>query len=328
MHVIKARNVNDALQSALWWLKVAGVVSDSRNGLVLAAPTPVTTVYAKPCERVLFAMLRDANPFFHLMESLWMLGGGNDVAFPATFAKQIAAYSDDGETLHGAYGHRWRKWFGIDQILYIINALRCDLRTRRAVLTMWDAGDLDIADAGGKDVPCNTHVYFSAVRCVLDMTVCCRSNDAIWGAYGANAVHFSMLQQFIAEAIGVEVGVMYQVSNNLHIYTERPDVQRLYGVNTGDVTYLSDDRYIFKNMKPSLLIEADETEEEFLQDAATLLRGSDAFVTDFFCATVAPMYHAHRWYKAGDHREAVQTAMSIVSPDWRVASLEWLERRA
>ena len=32
----------------------------------------------------------------------------------------------------------------------------------------------------------------------LCMTVCNRSNDMLWGAYGANVVHMSMLQEFVA----------------------------------------------------------------------------------------------------------------------------------
>jgi thymidylate synthase len=55
---------------------------------------------------------------------------------------------------------------------------------------------------------------------VLDLTVLCRSNDVVWGAYGANAVHFSVLQEYLAGRIGVDVGVMYQFSNNYHGYVD------------------------------------------------------------------------------------------------------------
>ena len=40
----------------------------------------------------------------------------------------------------------------------------------------------------------------------LQMTVHCRSNDIIWGTYGANAVHFSILQEYVAARIGVDLG--------------------------------------------------------------------------------------------------------------------------
>ena len=80
MHVINARNVNSAYPQALHYIAIAGDRVASRNGPVLRAPEPVSTVYAKPWERVLFDPQRDANPFFHLFESLWMLDGRNDVA--------------------------------------------------------------------------------------------------------------------------------------------------------------------------------------------------------------------------------------------------------
>lgn len=331
MKTITARNVNGALEDALWWLKTAGVVCQTRNGPVLMAPGPVMTKYTHPTRRVMFSARRDANPFFHLMESLWMLGGRNDVEFPARYAKQINEYSDDGLVLAGGYGARWRQRFGIDQLLAIIKMLRNDIQTRRAVLQMWDCmTDLDAAMGGGLDVPCNTHAYFSAVRGVLDMTVCCRSNDAVWGAYGANAVHFSMLQQFVAEATGIPIGSYYQLSNNLHIYTDRADVRRLFGVSTNDVLYKSDDRYRLSTVKPEPLIQPCETAEMFLRDVAAFLEDPDGdtlYSTEFFNGTVAPMQVAHTAHKAGDRLGELNAARSIVATDWCVACCEWLGRR-
>lgn len=107
MHVLHVRNVNAALQRGVHLIFNEGVRRDSRNGPVKVIPEPVTTVYRKPLERVLFAAERDANPFFHFFEALWMLAGRSDVHFPARFAGNIVNYSDDGDTLHGAYGRRW-----------------------------------------------------------------------------------------------------------------------------------------------------------------------------------------------------------------------------
>jgi hypothetical protein len=50
------------------------------------------------------------------------------------------------------------------------------------------------------------------------MTVFCRSNDLIWGAYGANAVHMSILQEYVACGLARPVGHYWQVSNNYHVY--------------------------------------------------------------------------------------------------------------
>ena len=110
MRVLKVRNVHDALIRGIDLLHVENCKSESRNGIVYESTTPVTTVYNRPSERVLFWEERDANPFFHFMEGLWMLEGRNDLKFVYQYNKGMKNYSDDGETLHGAYGWRWRSF--------------------------------------------------------------------------------------------------------------------------------------------------------------------------------------------------------------------------
>ena len=139
MRVLQARNVHEALPLALRLLDQAGVERPSRNGPVLVIPEPVTVVYERPCERVIFHPERDCNPFFHIFESLHYLAGRNDVASLARYAKQMLEYSDDGVTLHGVYGHRWRKHFGFDQLTQIVAALKKNPDDRRCILQMWDA---------------------------------------------------------------------------------------------------------------------------------------------------------------------------------------------
>jgi hypothetical protein len=91
--------------------------------------------------------------------------------------------------------------------------------SRRVVLQMWDpVNDLD---SPSKDIPCNTNIYFKIRGGELQMTVCNRSNDMIWGAYGANAVHMSVLQEYIAAALGVYIGPYYQVSDSFHVYLNK-----------------------------------------------------------------------------------------------------------
>ena len=75
MILITARNVNDAYYEAMWKIPVYGRPNESRAGKLLSASTPVITTYLKPLERMLFNRARDANPFFHVMESMWMLAG-------------------------------------------------------------------------------------------------------------------------------------------------------------------------------------------------------------------------------------------------------------
>jgi len=67
MQVIEVRNVHDALVRGMDLLHTEDFKNESRNGRVYQARTPVTTVYERSKERVLFWAERDANPFFHFM---------------------------------------------------------------------------------------------------------------------------------------------------------------------------------------------------------------------------------------------------------------------
>ena len=338
-HTIRARNANDALRYGLAWLAHAGRLNDSRNGPVLVAPGPVLTAYQRPTERVLFSALRDANPFFHLYECIWMLAGRNDAASVARYAKTMESFADGG-VLAGSYGRRWREHFGFDQLEHIAAMLRRDPKTRRAVLSMWDpVADLE-SGATSKDVPCNTAVYFDGTTGVLNMTVVNRSNDIVWGAYGANVVHMSFLQEVMAAAAGMPVGTYYQFSNNFHTYVERPDVARLIDMHAPDapddspaVTYLVDDRYVSGEASAYSVRESDH---DFSWQLGTFLdqcdemaehRSYNRYHYPFLRNVVAPMLAAHEHYKAGDFKSAYQVLGGCLADDWRLAAQEWLQRR-
>lgn len=350
MHVINATNVNDALHTGLHYLLQHGVEETSRNGTVLVAPGPVTTVYTKPWQRVLFSPLRDANPFFHFMESLWMLAGRNDLAFLQQFASKFGAYSDDGKTIRGAYGHRWRQWFGYDQLRVLVEELRSTPDTRRAVLAMWDAGEFQYPDQfqgtedGGGDLlattvdkPCNTHIYFDVRGGVLNMTVCCRSNDVLWGAYGANAVHMSFLQEYIAVMVDVPMGAYRQVSNNYHMYLNVVSRERAAKIAEDALLANFYDSGSFSYVPLGGL---DEPPTHLPGGFDYALRdwfsfhydkrnhGRVPFKNDLLQRVATPMYMAWEARKLGLSQGAVLDLVDqIHDTAWRVACRDWMLRR-
>lgn len=350
-YVNQARNVNEALENGLWHLHLSGILQDSRNGRVLRAPGPVITETFHPRERVLFSALRDANPFFHLLESFWMLAGRNDTASLTGYVARMQDFSDDGTTLNGAYGYRWREHFGYDQLSEVISDLRLNPNSRRAVVAMWDGGqqvhsggsyaidsDLLKAARGSKDVPCNTHLYFDVIDRKLNMTVCCRSNDAVWGAHGANAVHFSILQEYMALACGYQVGSMYQLSNNYHIYVDRPDTQRLFKPEEDGkaetVLYRGVDMYKDDGTMVLPLLQYKEDVRDLDLDIQDFFEydGSKAPRTYFFQQVFAPLLGLHANYKAGvfSCKEDVTEWAShklIGNCDWHRAGVDWVLRR-
>ena len=334
MRVIYAKNVNDALMKGLLLLRDEGIHRQSRNGGVHVMPVPVTTVYSRPEERVLFDTRRDANPFFHLMEALWMLAGRNDAAFVAKFAKNMLNYSDDGVSIWGAYGWRWRSFFQIDQIDWAIKRLRKNKEDRRCYIAMWDAySDPDMAKTGGKDVPCNVGLQFQVTaEGKLDMTVFNRSNDIIWGAYGANAVHFSMLQEYVARALGIPVGIYYQVSNNYHAYDELYD-KMLPAAEDWESSFDTADMYQ-QGTEVFPLIGKPGYEDRFNRDLVMFLDEPMAvgFQEPFFRKIAKPMLAAHTFFKLNTGLVRYTGALEILEQmptnnDWRAAAEEWIKVR-
>lgn len=324
---IHADNVNEALYEGAMLFKngTAAMEVRSRGLLTLEWPGPVATTYKYPNERVLFHAERDANPFFHFFEGLWMLAGRNDVEFLKFFNKAIKQFSDDGITHHGAYGYRLRKQQGFDQIQRCIDLLKTENETRRAVLQMWDA-KLDLA-ANSKDIPCNDLIFLKIRNNQLNMTVCCRSNDMVWGAYGANAVHFSMIQEYIADKVGVELGSYTQMSDSFHVYLEGMAGEAWNRIkDAGDL--LAGDMYGQDRVKPFPMFANDPDWDRDLYHFFDLFDHWDSarcavieeFCSPFFRAVVAPMMQAWQTRRLSD-------VLKIAATDWRLAAEMWIQRR-
>lgn len=333
MRVIKVRNVQAALPEGLRLLRDEGIRRESRFGDVLVAPEPVCTVYEKPRERVMFWAKRNANPFFHFYESLWMLAGLNDVNSLSTIVDRMSQFSDDGVTFHGAYGHRWRVHFGFDQLQGIALSLTENPDDRRNVLAMWDPA-IDFGRAG-KDLPCNTHAYFTRSEDgSLDMTVCCRSNDIVWGAYGANAVHFSYLQEYVAAMIGCEVGVYRQISNNYHGYLSTLEpVMDLADFAPDGFKSVFPCPYRRDEVHPFPLVGVSSV-KQFNSELNMFTSGEGDAIginSRFFRRVARPIMQAHDVYKHTSTADRFDVALEILqgveASDWRRACMEWIERR-
>jgi thymidylate synthase len=317
--IIQALNVNDAFMEGWWHLKTEGVAEQSRNGPVLVSPGMVVTEYYHPLERVLFDQRRDANHVFHLMESIWMLAGRNDVAWLEQFNSGYGRYADDG-VVHGAYGHRWRNAFSQDQLPYIAGLLQRDPQSRQAVLQMWDCNEYDLTGPW-KDRPCNTHVYFDCRGLRLNMTVCCRSNDMLWGAYGANVVHFSILQEVLAAQVGVPVGIYRQVSNNFHVYTDLPMVKD-YIDNPPLRAY---DPYETGLVAPFPIMDTKVINglQGFLADCEDFCDGEQTR-TQFLTEVATPLRDAYLARKAGHDTDL----RAVPHCDWKHGYELWLKNRS
>jgi hypothetical protein len=333
MIVLNARNVSEA------WATFHVHIKDRHNVRIVAPrgaktlefTSPVATVYRCPEECVLLDPARDANPFFHLYEALWILCGFNDVSRVKYYSAQIAEYSDDQEVFHGAYGYRMRSRFGVDQIEAVVDTLRRDPWSRRAVIGLWGAG-IDVtqeASGGAKDIPCNTTLYFKVREGRLHMTVCNRSNDAVWGCYGANAVHFSFLHQYIAARLGLASGTYTQISDSLHVYLDGkpgevwercrrapPPLLQSYTPSVLGVAYTP-------LIKDAL---------RFYSEARQLLADPSGvpvigtYQEPFLRGVALPILAAHQVYRNCGAKDAL-SCLAQSDEAWHVAAYQWLLRR-
>jgi thymidylate synthase len=340
MQVIRARNVNDAIVRGAQLMKEGGVSQESRAGGTLEYPEPVCTVYEHPLERVLFDTVRDANPFFHLMEALWMLGGRRDVEWLSRFNKRMATYSDDGVVFNAAYGYRWRNQFHLttasgdrstDQLSAIVQLLRADPDSRRAVLQIWDAA----ADLGvpSKDLACNTQAMFKVRGGRLNMTISNRSNDIVWGCYGANAVQFSMLLEYMAARIGVAPGIYRQMSDSYHAYHDTWGKISDIGERFGGDLYVKGEVSVYPLIADPESFDAEL--ERWLASSPDRLSleqwdretNQGAWRNPYFARVATPMHNGWLAYKRSDLEAAHQWLARCAATDWQRAAREWLERR-
>ncbi len=347
MYSYQARDVNEALARGLGHLLSEGIREDSRVGTVLVAPGPVCIEYTHPRNRVLSTPTRDANHVFHFMESLWMLSGSNEIEFPVFFNASYSQFSDDGKTMWDSYGWRWREFFGYDQLDAIVEELKANPNSRRCVLAMWSGGqqsgkpwvsdhshgpcdDFYVATHGGKAVPCNTHAYFAIRGGKLNMTVMNRSNDAFWGCFGANAVHFSFLLEYMAMRIGVPIGSYFQFTNNLHAYTDKFDLQKIERI-----AYESQSTVGLPEPGPVLEPGFDDDLKSFMAWTLEVIRSEDkdraldvpSLRTPFMSDVAVPMFLFWVYRKWKDEYSSNVCLDGIAAPDWKLACEQWRDRR-
>lgn len=162
--------------------------------------------------------------FSCLGELLWYLAGSRGLPFIKYYVSRYAEESDDGLTIHGAYGPRFFQMRGHDQIANVLVLLRRKPQSRRAVIQLFDAADLAIEH---KDVPCTCTLQFMIRGARLHLFTSMRSNDAYIGL-PHDVFAFTMLQEIMARSLSVEVGIYKHAVGSLHLYDKHRKNARAY----------------------------------------------------------------------------------------------------
>jgi hypothetical protein len=183
----------------------------------------------------------------------------------------------------------------------------------------------------------------------LDMTVTNRSNDLVWGMLGADYVHFTFLQEYMAARLWVEVGKYHHFTNNLHVYTEtnsgfnpeewlaevgpgpgfdysnpncstlsKDEQVRCWGKDFGQIFPLVKDPAVFERELPLFVNRH--------KDGGGVYLGP-TWEEPFFRDVGEPTLTAYHLHKAGFKVNAQKAVDDIKADDWRLAAKRWLERR-
>lgn len=167
-----------------------------------------------PVDREITTPWRKFNTDYAEYEWEWYKGGNPDAREISKRAKIWAQCMDDSGNVNSNYGYQWNRGEVKSQFQYVIDELKRDPNTRRAVISIYDGKETHLYS---KDTPCTLSISFSIEEEKLDMSVHMRSNDLIWG-FCNDQWCFSKLQEWIALEIEREVGIYYHSVVDLHIY--------------------------------------------------------------------------------------------------------------
>lgn len=163
--------------------------------------------------------------FSALGELLWYLSKDTRLDFIDYYVpNQFQKESDDQVRVRSGYGGRLFSFNGIDQVGNVIRQLRAKPSSRRAVIQLFDASDLEGEFAS---VPCTCTLQFLARDGRLNLFVSMRSNDAYVGL-PHDVFAFTMLQEMIARSTDHELGEYKHCAGSLHLYEDDREPAKEY----------------------------------------------------------------------------------------------------
>jgi thymidylate synthase len=173
------------------------------------------SIIERPQERVIILPHRRNNIFSTIAETIWVLGGRSDMKYLSHYLPRAQEFSDDGETWHGGYGPRLRRWGQVDQLSEVRRLITEESSTRRAVINLFNP-ETDYIN--GKDIPCNNWLHFLARDDRLHLNIALRSNDVIWGFSGINAFEWSVLHEMMSYWTATRPGQETFFASSFHLY--------------------------------------------------------------------------------------------------------------
>ena len=171
-----------------------------------------------PSDKVITTPQRKFNEDYAEYEWNWYLKGDRDASEIGERAKIWKQMMVEGTTeVNSNYGYFWNKNY---QLSRVVQELRVNKETRRAIVVHYDINELDRYKY---DTPCNDVLNFYIKDDKLHLTVFARSIDLVFG-FCNDQYTFAKLMEMVAFQLDIPVGEMHWMVTNLHIYPRHYDM--------------------------------------------------------------------------------------------------------
>ena len=156
-------------------------------------------------------------------EQIWFVSGARKPAdFLREFTKIWDVFTNPADVVTVAYGYRWRKHFGRDQLGLLVKHLKQDPTSRHGVVITWDPGGDGLGVTNRKNVPCPYSFTVNIIGGRLNLHNIVRSNDMVLG-FPSDVAGFALLQLMLAQKLGVKPGIYSHSISNAHVYDNQYD---------------------------------------------------------------------------------------------------------
>lgn len=215
---IRAKSAEQAFHLILNNIKKEGIETSPR-GLKIKEILNCCITIENPRDRIISCPERKINMAYAFGELCWYLSGRNDLEMMKYYSKFMEKGTDDGKTLNSAYGYRifkgqhplipFNQWENVKRIL------REDSDSRQAIIHLHTPNNEKT-----NDEVCTLSLQFLIRDNKLNMITTMRSNDIFLG-FTYDVFAFTMLQEILANELGVELGTYYHNVGSMHIYKNK-----------------------------------------------------------------------------------------------------------
>ena len=208
---------------------------------------------------------------------------------------------------------------------------------------MWDVKE-DL-DRDGKDVPCNTHIYFKVRDKKLNMTVCNRSNDGTGSVRCQRSTYCQCYKNTFALRLEIAVGEYTQISDSFHVYQN--DVwERCKELGVIDIYSWRSTKNDYEYIKQKDLVPLITNSRTFQWELDLFFAAFDDVITtgelfstkDYIRTNknfqnpsirdiAIPMVNAYMFHKHRQYEDFMLWTNKIKAYDWMKACFEWVRKR-